>query len=142
VKQESAAGPLIKGDTLAEVWLVIKGLHHVAVRTTDIERAAKFYADVLGFEEVLRLHFEGGDYLIQMVRDGSMVELFGGGKPTTEDRNEVGFTHIALTVDSVDDEHERLKNLGCEFYIQPQTVQGIRCAFFYDPDGNRIEIIE
>jgi catechol 2,3-dioxygenase-like lactoylglutathione lyase family enzyme len=55
---------------------------------------------------------------------------------------EVGFPHIALTVDSVDEEHERLTDLGCEFYIQPQTVQGIRCAFFYDPDGNRIEIIE
>ena len=121
---------------------MIKGLHHVAVRTTDIERAAKFYGEVLGFEEVLRLHFEGGDYLIQMVRGGSMVELFGGGKPATEDRQEVGFTHVALTVDSVDREYERLKGLGCEFYVLPQTVQGIRCAFFYDPDGNRLELIE
>jgi len=121
---------------------VIGGLHHVAVRTTDIERSARFYSDVLGFEEVMRLHFEDGSYLIQLAQKDSIVELLGGGKPVEEDRGEVGYPHIALQVDSVDEEHARLSALGIGFHIPPQDVQGIRCAFFRDPDGNPIEIIE
>jgi catechol 2,3-dioxygenase-like lactoylglutathione lyase family enzyme len=119
-----------------------KGLHHVAVRTSDIERAAGFYTDTLGFREKLRLHFDDGSYLLQLEQNGSIVELFGGGTTPAEDRGAVGYTHIALTVESVDAEYDRLAKLGCDFYIKPQTVQGIRCAFFRDPDGNPIEIIE
>ena len=59
---------------------VIRGLHHVAGRTTDIERSAKFYSDVLGFEEIMRLHFEDGSYLVQLKQEGSIIELFGGGR--------------------------------------------------------------
>jgi len=121
---------------------VIGGLHHVAVRTADIERSVEFYSDVLGFEEVLRLHFEDGSYLVQLAREGSIVELLGGGKPSEEDRGEVGYPHIALQVDSVDEEHARLSALGFDFHVPPRDVQGIRCAFFRDPDGNPIEIIE
>ena len=121
---------------------MIGGLHHVAVRTTDIERSARFYSDALGFEEVRRLHFEDGSYLVQLVHEGSIIELFGGGKPAENDRGEVGYTHIALQVDSVDEEHARLTALGFDFHVPPQDVQGIRCAFFRDPDGNPIEIVQ
>jgi len=90
----------------------------------------------------MRLHFEDGSYLIQLAQKDSIVELLGGGKPVEEDRGEVGYPHIALQVDSVDEEHARLSALGIGFHIPPQDVQGIRCAFFRDPDGNPIEIIE
>ncbi len=122
---------------------MIQGLHHVAVRATDIERAVGFYSDVLGFREQMRLHFEDGSYLVQMALGGSIVELFGGGKPDQPEAGEsrVGYTHIALSVDDVDAEHARLKDLGCEFHVQPQTVEGLRVAFFRDPDGNPIELL-
>ncbi len=121
---------------------MVQGLHHVAVRTSDIENAVEFYTEVLGFREEMRLTFEDGSYLVQMRAGDSIVELFGGGRPGGEDRGEAGYTHIALKVDSVDREYERLKGLGCEFHVQPQDVQGIRCAFFRDPDGNPIELVE
>jgi lactoylglutathione lyase len=121
---------------------VVEGLHHVAVRAADIEKALEFYTDVLGFREEMRLTFEDGSYLVQVKAGDSIVELFGGGQPGGEDRGEVGYTHIALKVDSVDREYERLTGLGYEFHVQPQDVQGIRCAFFRDPNGNPIELIE
>jgi catechol 2,3-dioxygenase-like lactoylglutathione lyase family enzyme len=121
---------------------VVEGLHHVAVRVADVENGVKFYTDVLGFREEMRLTFEDGSYLVQVRAGGSIVELFGGGRPGGEDRGEVGYTHIALKVDSLDTEYERLTELGYEFHVEPQDVQGIRCAFFRDPDGNPIELIE
>lgn len=121
---------------------MVEGLHHVAVRAADIEKAVEFYTDVLGFREEMRLTFEDGSYLVQVRAGDSIVELFGGGRPGGEDRGEVGYTHIALKVDSVDTEHKRLSELGYEFHVEPQDVQGIRCAFFRDPDGNPIELIE
>jgi lactoylglutathione lyase len=121
---------------------VIQRFHHVAVRTTDIEAAVKFYSQALGSEEQMRLHFEDGSYLVQMSLGDSIVELFGDGKPAEEDPSRVGYTHIALSVDDVDAECERLKGLGCPFHVEPQTVQGLRVAFFRDPDGNPIELLQ
>ncbi len=121
---------------------MVRGVHHVAVRTADIEKAVEFYTNALGFREEMRLSFEDGSYLAQVKAGDSMVELFGGGRPGGEDRGEVGYTHIALEVDSVDREYERLRKLGYEFHVEPQDVQGIRCAFFRDPDGNPIELIQ
>ena len=31
---------------------MIKGVHHVAISTADMQRAPGFYRDLLGFEEV------------------------------------------------------------------------------------------
>jgi catechol 2,3-dioxygenase-like lactoylglutathione lyase family enzyme len=123
---------------------VIKDIDHVAVVTTDVERAAKFYTDALGFREVGRLETSHSGTLVFLSLGGTMVELFGGGKPTTSgDTGEVGYRHIALLVDDTDAEYERLKGLGVEFTMEPATVEsGLRIAFFKDPDGSPIEIMQ
>jgi lactoylglutathione lyase len=123
---------------------VIKGFHHFAVKTTDIERSAQFYRDVLGMREKMRLSFDDGSYLVMLALGETSVELFGGAKPKdpNEDRGEVGYVHLALTVDNVDAEYERIKALGYSFYIEPRTFQNLRCAFFRDPDGIPIELLQ
>jgi lactoylglutathione lyase len=123
---------------------VIKGFHHFAVKTTDIERSAQFYRDVLGMREKMRLSFDDGSYLIMLALGETSVELFGGAKPKdpNEDRGEVGYVHLALTVDDVDAEYERIKGLGYSFYIEPKTFKSLRVAFFRDPDGIPIELLQ
>jgi len=55
----------------------------------------------------------------------------------------VGYKHIALLVDSVDEEYERLSKAGVKFTLLPKTIQDVvRIAFFRDPDGMDIELIE
>ncbi len=76
------------------------------------------------------------------------MELFGTGKPRDPDEppfgtEAVGYKHIALLVDSVDEEYARLKALGVEFIMDPATVDsGLRLAFFKDPDGNVLELLQ
>ena len=123
---------------------MIKGFHHFAAKTTDIERSAQFYRDVLGMREKMRLSFDDGSYLIMLALGETSVELFGGAKPKdpNEDRGEVGYVHLALTVDDVDAEYERIKGLGYSFYIEPKTFENLRVAFFRDPDGIPIELLQ
>ncbi len=123
---------------------MIKDIDHVAVVTTDVERAAKFYTEALGFREVGRLETSHSGTLVFLGLGGTLVELFGGGKPRAAgDTGEVGYRHIALLVDSVDEEYDRLRALGVEFTMEPATVEsGLRIAFFKDPDGSPIEIMQ
>ena len=124
---------------------MIKGIEHVAVVTTDVERAAKFYTEVLGFREVGRLETSHSGTLVFVSLNGTQLELFGGGKlkEAEEAQQRVGYKHIALRVDGIDAEYARLKALGVEFYMEPTTVEsGLRIAFFRDPDGSPIELFQ
>lgn len=123
---------------------MIKSVDHIAVMTTDVERAARFYTEVLGFKETFRLETPHSGTIVFVSVNGTKLELFGGGKPKDpgEGEGKVGFPHVALLVDDVDAEHERLSALGVEFDTPPTDAEaGIRLAFFKDPDGNRLEII-
>jgi catechol 2,3-dioxygenase-like lactoylglutathione lyase family enzyme len=123
---------------------VITGIAHLAVVTSDIDQAVDFYTGVLGFHETLRLETDHSGTIVFVSVDGTQLELFGGGQPREpgEDEGKVGYPHVALAVDDVDAEYERLRSLGVEFDMPPTDAEaGIRLAFFRDPDGNRIEII-
>jgi catechol 2,3-dioxygenase-like lactoylglutathione lyase family enzyme len=123
---------------------VITGIAHLAVVTSDIDQAVDFYTGVLGFRETLRLETDHSGTIVFVSVDGTQLELFSGGQPREpgEDEGKVGYPHVALAVDDVDAEYERLTSLGVEFDMPPTDAEaGIRLAFFRDPDGNRIEII-
>ncbi len=124
---------------------MIKGLDHLALVTTDVERAAKFFIDLLGFKESGRLETTHSGTIIFVSLGGTQVELFGYGdsRASVGADNSVGFKHLALSVDNLDEEYERLKAAGVEFTMVPTTVEsGLRIAFFQDPDGNRLELMQ
>jgi len=127
---------------------VIKGLDHVGVVTTDLERATRFYVEKLGFRETMRLETTHSGTIVFVSVDGCEVELFGSGRPpepsgTAATGNVVGYKHISLLVDSVDAEYARLKTLGVEFTMGPTDAEsGLRLAFLRDPDGNPIELLQ
>jgi len=127
---------------------VIKGLEHVALVTTDVERAARFFVEKLGFRETMRLETSHSGTIIFVSLGGCEVELFGRGKPKDPKESSfggevVGYKHITLLVDSVDEEYARLKALGVGFFMDPTSAEsGLRLAFFKDPDGNAIELLQ
>ena len=127
---------------------MIKRIDHTTITVRDLQRSVDFYMRLLGFTIDHEMWIPESNLQIVFLRLGdTILELFGVSEIRGEvisDVNEVvGYKHICLLVDSVDEEYERLSKAGVEFRILPATVQGmVRIAFLKDPDGMDIELIE
>jgi catechol 2,3-dioxygenase-like lactoylglutathione lyase family enzyme len=141
---------------------MIRGIHHTAISTGDLQRSLAFYCDLLGFEKV----FEGGwpagievadnitglsgsSAQLAMLRAGNAcIELFQYASPAPSPGNpnrpvcDHGITHICLDVTDVDAEYERLLAAGMRFHCPPQDLGGSRVTYGRDPDGNVVELQE
>ena len=123
------------GDTM------IKGIDHVAIIVSNMDRAIKFYNEVLG----LKIHHDGR-------REGEGKKSFLGTKSTTlvaltedENRRKEGFVqgvdHVAFRVDDVEKASKVLKERGVEFIEEKLDKDGKRKSYhFFDPDGLELEI--
>jgi catechol 2,3-dioxygenase-like lactoylglutathione lyase family enzyme len=144
---------------------MIRGLHHVAVSTPDIDRITRFYVDVLGFEKIdWPGGWERGNPVIDrivgledssarqvMLRAGNLfIEVFQylTPEPRPGDPNrpvaDHGYTHFCLDVTDLEAEYVRLTAAGMRFHCPPvfDREQGIAATYGRDPDGNVIEIQE
>lgn len=146
---------------------MIKGIHHIAISTPDLERICGFYRDALGFDLESDTKWDTGTELGEvcdtiiglknsaarsiMLRKGSMIiEFFEYSLPLPKPRDpnwrvcDHGYTHICLEVVDIDGEFERLKNAGMRFHAAPPLGEpgGLRAIYGRDPDGNVIELLE
>ncbi len=127
---------------------MIRRIDHVTMTVSDLERSVAFYTGLLHFQVDHEMWIPESLLRIVFLRLGeTILELFG--PPHTHgimvnDINEViGYKHICLLVDSVDEEYARLSAAGVQFRSTPVTVQdSVRVAFLRDPDGMDIELIE
>ncbi|HXT35643.1 MAG TPA: VOC family protein [Chloroflexota bacterium] len=118
--------------------------HHVALLTTNFERLRAFYVDVLGFP--VRGAFPG--YNIVFVEAGSTtieIEILEDvGAPSVPAAG--GWNHLALEVEDVDAAFAELSAQGIHFHVPPESFPernpSLRIAFFRDPDGNLLELIQ
>lgn len=141
----------------------IQGVHHVAIIVEDMERSLKFYRDVLGLEflkdytnsgpvAVETLGLENPSQRIVLLRAGNdetLVELCQYmspvGRPQRSDikENDIGVRHLCLQVGDIQEIYERLVVDGIKFTSRPVVqASGVICAFFRDPDGNSLELLE
>lgn len=134
---------------------------HVGICVSDLERSVEFYERALGFVEDGRLQASGAetsrilgvpDVVLDMVyldRDGLRIELLtyaGGVQPADAPRamDAVGFTHLSIRVDSLDDLVGPIKTHGGSV-LEDSLVHfewGNSGVMALDPDGTRIELIE
>jgi glyoxylase I family protein len=142
---------------------MIDGLHHASITTGDLDRLARFYCDLLGFEIALETAWGPGnagadaiydlkDSAVRMVMlrtANAFLELFEFQNPVGKagDPNrpvcDQGYTHICLKVTNIAAEYERLKGAGMRFHCPPQHAAGLCWATYgRDPDGNIVELIE
>lgn len=122
--------------------------HHIGIVVSDLERSTAFYR-ALGFETVSEIPSEDGSRTIRFMRLGALqLEFFWyadtPSKPATAGAKQLGFLHLALSVDDIDEALGELKAAG----IVPGDVAvqdipaGFRIAFFDDPDGLQIELTQ
>ena len=125
-----------------------KGLDHVVLRVSDIERSIAFYRDVLDcpverrLEEFGLVQLRAGNSLIDLVDIASPLGKAGGDEPITSARN---MDHFALALSSFDEASIRahLSRFGVEA-DETRRLYGADgfgpSIYLRDPDGNRVEL--
>ncbi len=114
------------------------GLHHLAIRVTDLARAKRFYTEVLGFVPVLEV--EG---LLLVNIHGTLMGIRGDATETAGDDRfdpyRVGLDHLALAVPDagvLDGLKRQLDAAGVPNNgVEDDELTRARYICFYDPDG-------
>jgi catechol 2,3-dioxygenase-like lactoylglutathione lyase family enzyme len=120
-----------------------RGLHHVAVVCTDVERTVRFYQEVL--ELPLTEIFENRDYpgsnhFFFDIGNGNLLAFFDFPGLELGPYAEVlgGLHHIAISVDP--ERWRRLRSNLDEADVDYLLESGTS-LYFRDPDGARLELI-
>jgi lactoylglutathione lyase len=119
-------------------------LLHTRYRVNDLERAVKFYCDVLGLEEIKRHKSPRGSELVFLKAPGSeeLLEItcFPGSGPV---QVQPDLTHLAFEVDDLAAFEKHLAAHGLKFSDGPTTSSsGTTFAFIDAPEGYEIELIQ
>ncbi|MFE7062584.1 VOC family protein [Sutcliffiella sp. NPDC057660] len=126
--------------------MAIKRLEHVGIMVRDIQKSISFYTDTLGLKLKGELDHSNGTIKLAFLGfevDGETeIELIEGYNDALPAEGKVH--HIALKVDDVEEEYQRLQNLNVSFVENEITTlpNGARYIFFEGPDGERIELFE
>lgn len=125
--------------------MMIYKLEHIGVKVKNTDASIQFYTEVLGMKLVARERLDNGTELCFLSFPGSeniSIELIGSGEEGLPNQGVVH--HIAFTVTDIDAELERLKSLGVRLIDETPRIilGGTRIAFFYGPDGERLEFFQ
>jgi catechol 2,3-dioxygenase-like lactoylglutathione lyase family enzyme len=118
----------------------LEGIDHVAMSVRDIERAAQWYIDVLGFK---RLHKGMWDGVPVFIGKGTTaLALFPVRSRSTSSSAPaaIRMLHLAMRANRENflAAQEELKRRGIKFEFQDHEIS--HSIYFRDPDGHALEI--
>jgi len=138
-------------------------LHHTGLTVADLDRSLRFWRDAMGMEVLFQQEKAGG-YLEAIVGEpgahvrmahlafggeGPRIELFqylapSGGQHLSRPAD-VGFAHVCVACDDLDERLERLIAAGGRPFSKPVEVdtgvnKGGRSVYLRDPDGHVVEL--
>ncbi|MBO0345420.1 VOC family protein [Roseibium limicola] len=122
-------------------------LIHSMIRVADEGISTDFYKKAFDLEVAGRYVFDGFTLIYLANKEtGFELELTVNGSHSGPYELGNGYGHLALSVDDLDAEHARLRNLGLELGdIKQMPFEGKPFAKFFfmsDPDGYKIEVLE
>ena len=137
-----------------------RGLEHVGLSVSNLERSIAFYRDVLGFRVERILEPAPELPLGQVVAmpgcrariahlesDKGMLELFEyvvpRGREIPRDRRQadLGFIHVGFSSEDARAEYRYLEEKGVRFLSEPVEFRpGVWIFYFYGPDGEVCEM--
>lgn len=129
-------GCQIRHGKLTFALMKLGGLDHVAIAVTDVERLARWYVDVLGFERMHDGEWGGVPTFVGIGESG--IALFP--KTGTELRDDGGVLHFAFraTRESFLAAQRELKKRGIRFHFEDHGIS--HSIYFRDPDRHELEI--
>src|ERR1700730_14720411 len=136
----------------------MKGISHVAIGVSDMDRALPFYRDILGLEVMLDAEEKVGQgkrravYMRWNATSGFLVlsQTLGREAPGKPLRlHQVGLHHFAFWVDDLRPRVEKLERAGVRILVPPYEADAIAygergggkvlTCLFEDPDGTVLQ---
>ena len=126
---------------------MIHTIDHVSINVSDLGRSIDFYCNRLGFRVSRTIDTPELNIVFVQLGASSMELIARKDKPaatrTVPRTDGVGLAHVALRVNNIDEVFSQLREKGVEFSSPPHDASGgPRIAFFSDPDGVILELIQ
>jgi catechol 2,3-dioxygenase-like lactoylglutathione lyase family enzyme len=117
----------------------MNSLDHVGIYVKDLKRSEVFYEQIFGFRVSRRMKL-GKSKITFLDIAGGLLELIQ--RPDAPGEAPKGkWGNIAIKVDDYDAIESKLIGIGLELR-EINLSDGSRIAFFKDPDGHEVEILE
>ncbi|MCJ8268619.1 MAG: lactoylglutathione lyase [Psychrosphaera sp.] len=121
---------------------------HTMLRVANLEKAIKFYTEILGMKLLRQSDNEAYKYTLAFVgygdeTDNTVLELTYNWD-TSEYEKGNAFGHLAIEVDDIYQTCDIMREQGVTIKREPGPVKGGKTviAFVHDPDGYAIELIQ
>ena len=159
-------GAMVSAQALAPTR--VEAVAAVGMTVSDMDRAVKFYSQVLSFQKISDVEVFGKDYealqglfglrmrVVQMQLGKETLILTkyltppGDPIPLDSHSNDLWFQHIAIVVNDMDRAYKHLRQHDIQHVstapqLLPESLKaaaGIRAFYFRDPDGHNLELIQ
>jgi len=124
-------------------------LMHTMLRVLDLDKSIAFYTEVLGMTLLRRLEFPDGRFTLAFLGYGpeethTVLELTHNWDQAEAYAIGSGYGHIALETPDIYATSEKLKAAGATCTREPGPMKHgtTHIAFFRDPDGYLIELVQ
>jgi catechol 2,3-dioxygenase-like lactoylglutathione lyase family enzyme len=115
----------------------LEGIDHVALSVRDVDKAAQWYIDVLGFKRI----YDGvwGGVPVFIGKGTTALALFPA-KSDQPAHGDIRMLHLAMRASGKNfiAAQEELKQRGIKFEFQDHEIS--HSIYFRDPDGHHLEI--
>ncbi len=120
-----------------------RGVHHLGLLSSDVERTIAFYQDLLEFpltELFENRDYQGSTHFFFDIGNGNLLAFFDFPGLDLGDYAEVlgGMHHLAISVEPERWQHLRAKLEAAGVPLQHMSGQSL---YFTGPDGERLELI-
>lgn len=124
---------------------MIKGLHHIHLFCSDVEKSARFFKDSFNAEELYRGELSGRPF-IRIGLSGLVINLTGMGPNAGQldpGNGKYGLDHFSLQVDNIEEAAKQMRDKGITVLSGPDLLNtGSKVLFIEGPDGIQIELLE
>ena len=119
-----------------------KTIGHLVLNVSDVEKSAKFYRDVVGFELARMRPDRSGAFLTCGIVHHNLALFKAPAGARSAEKGQIGLNHFAFQVDdyaALQAAHRRL--IEAETVIDHIVDHGMtRSVYFLDPDGLMMEL--